>query len=1133
MRFYLNAKFIYLQQRFIRRIGLGTFLLFTLWISGLAASSDLDLFFGADGTVVTDLGNNLNDRSYGVAVQSDGKVISVGYSINSTTREDFSVTRTNPDGSLDVTFSDDGKFTFDLDSTRTSARDDYARDVVIQPDGKILIAGETNSNSGGWNIALIRLNYDGSIDRGFGNRGKIITNLPNNRNDFAKAIVLQPDGKIIVAGYSNRLTTLNDFVLVRYLSDGTLDTNFNGTGIVTTDISTNQNDLAFDAALQSDGKIVVAGYTATASQANNFAVVRYNIDGSLDAAFGGNGKVTADIAAGSDDFARGVALQADGKIVAAGWSGSDYAVTRFNTTGTLDTTFSLDGLLTTNFGKNSVDNAKSVVVQPDGKIIAAGRSRSDFALARYNSDGTLDTTFANNGLFVRNEGGSSVNGAADGGNAVALAPDGKIFVSGDAYNSPQNYDFAIMRLNSNGTLDTGFDGADGMLSTDLNNASEDFGRAAVLQPDGRIIVAGSSNPVNGARVVALARYNSNGLLDSSFGNSGIVLTDIANTNSENATAVAVQANGKIVVAGETSITGDFLVIRYNSNGSLDTGFGAGGIVKTNLDGGDLARALVIQPDGKILVAGTTFYVNSKFAVVRYNIDGTLDTNFGVGGAVTVDFRTANATEESNSVILQPDGKIILAGLAPTSSTNDDFGLVRLNSDGSLDSSFDGDGKLTTDFLQNADAAKAAALQPDGKILVAGESYDISTSQDFAVARYNQNGSLDTTFGEGGKIRVHLGNTTGNDYGRAIALQSNGKILVGGVSGFIPNGEDFGLIRLNPNGTLDTNFGNGGKIITEFGDGARSVANAVLLQPDGKAVVAGWAAATLSFNADFAVARYNTNSTQIPFDFDGDKRADLSVFRPSNGSWYIQQSSGGNAAIAFGLMNDKTSPADYDGDGKTDAAVYRNGNWYLQRSTLGFASIGYGLIGDIPQPADYDGDGWAELAVFRPSSGVWYIYNLTTNQSLAVAFGQNGDKPAAADYDGDGKTDIAIFRPSSGQWWIQKSSTNSAVVYQFGSGADKPVQADYTGDGKADVAVWNPSSGNWYILRSEDQSYYAIPFGLSTDLPVPADYDGDGKADVSVFRPSTSTWYLLKSTTGFISTVYGENNDIPVPNSFIQ
>jgi hypothetical protein len=271
------------------------------------------------------------------------------------------------------------------------------------------------------------------------------------------------------------------------------------------------------------------------------------------------------------------------------------------------------------------------------------------------------------------------------------------------------------------------------------------------------------------------------------------------------------------------------------------------------------------------------------------------------------------------------------------------------------------------------------------------------------------------------------------------------------------------------------------------------------------------------------------------DFDGDRKTDISIFRPSVGEWWYSRSSDGQVPAAqFGSATDRPVPADFTGDGKTDIAVWRptSGEWFILRSEDGsFFSTPFGLAGDTPLVGDFDADGKSDIGVFRNSTGEWFVQK-SSGGFLIVTFGTTGDLPVAADYDGDGKADVAIFRPADGSWWYLRSTDLQYRVFVFGVGTDKPVQGDYTGDGKADIAVWRPASGEWFVQRSEDNSFYSVPFGQTEDLPSPGDYDGDGKFDPAVFRPSGATWYIQRSAAGILIANFGTVGDRPVPNAFV-
>ena len=271
------------------------------------------------------------------------------------------------------------------------------------------------------------------------------------------------------------------------------------------------------------------------------------------------------------------------------------------------------------------------------------------------------------------------------------------------------------------------------------------------------------------------------------------------------------------------------------------------------------------------------------------------------------------------------------------------------------------------------------------------------------------------------------------------------------------------------------------------------------------------------------------------DFDGDRKADLSFYHA--GVWnFIRSSNSSAAQQALGAATDLMVPADYDGDGTTDIAVYRpsDGTWYIVNSgdqVLTSTSFGTGI--DVPVPADYDGDGKADVAVFRPLSGTWYIKTSSNNQIVSIPLGSNGDTPLIGDFDGDGKSDISYFSPPTSSWGILRSSDSVFSSVPFGVIGDIPVPADYDGDGKTDIAVFRPGTGTWVIRNSGTGTVTTTPFGAAGDEPVAADFDGDRKADIAVFRPSTGVWSLQESIGGFHSQQFGMAGDKPVPLFFVR
>lgn len=427
----------------------------------------------------------------------------------------------------------------------------------------------------------------------FGAAGGATAAAAADTTNEAHAIAVQPDGKIVVAGRS--LNALENgtwvFAVARYLPTGALDPAFGQGGRVVTAIGANGAE-AYGVAVQPDGKIVLAGrsFTRPADALPVFALARYNPDGSLDPTFGQGGSVTSGV--GTEGTARAVAVQPDGKIVAAGAGTFDgnanFAVVRYNPDGALDEAFGTGGLTTIDFA-GAEDVSRGVAIRPDGKIAVAGHATAGghaaFAVARFTAQGTPDPEFGGGGVV------SSIGGNRDSeAHALALQPDGKL-VAGGFVSDGFGKRFALVRYNADGSVDakvenrpeTGFNGG-GVAVLQLCSACiNDTIQGLALQPDGRIVAAGHSNR-SGGFIAALARYNPDGTIDSSFGSGGTVTTELAKTGWAN--AVAVQADGGIVTAGTAGpqIGSDFALVRYTPAGVPDPAFGSGGSVITNFSG---------------------------------------------------------------------------------------------------------------------------------------------------------------------------------------------------------------------------------------------------------------------------------------------------------------------------------------------------------------------------------------------------------------------------------------------------------------------------------------------------------------------------------------------------------------------
>ena len=970
-------------------------------ISNISSQAAGEVDPGFDGSV---------QLSYGGAVrkivrQSDGKILAAGIFNAANGHGTNSIARFNSDGTIDKTFAA---------SISLAGKTVYA--IAVQSNGKILVSA---------GIQVIRLNADGTQDTGFS-----VINSQNQTPFTVYTIKVLPNDSFYIGGSISGFT--NGSNIKRYNADGTPDSSFASTFV----------GISFKIDTQPDGKIIAAG--SYASSTTGF-VVRLLTDGTIDSSFAN---------VGLNGFVYDFAMQTDGKIVFGGAftnvnGNLRTAVARITSEGVFDPTFTPTTLTGSVF---------ALRIRSDGKIIIGGNFRSNalnkYVLGLLNTDGTFDNTFVGNpanDTFVQ---------------AIELTVAGKV-LAGFYYSSDGNAG-GILGLTAEGSADT---------SAVYYISRLSFARRIIEQPDGKIIVAGFFSVANNVLRPGLARFNTDGTLDTTF-------NPVVPGNPTNVFAVALQADGKILVA--TSVANQAL-IRLNADGSRDFSFAP------NLTNSSIAE-IVVLPSGKILVSGSINDGNGNAGVARFNADGTRDNATFI-----------STTEMSpTKIVVLPSGKFLGT-----------FGsrLLRYNENGSIDNTFNA-------ILEFSGSINDIDVQSDGKIVVVGAFVSLAgNSSHRFIGRLSPDGFTDPTFSP---------SVDGVTY--SVKVQPNGKILIGGQFAFVGSTFHSGMARLNSDGSVDSGFT----------ANTYDIVRRIILLNSGKIFIGGQFN-TVNGVSRVSLARLfdaAVPAARAPFDFDGDGRTDVVAYRPSNSVWY--QLLGVNyqySSVAFGAPDDVVAPADFDGDGKTDLAIFRPSTgawWYASSAQNGaYRAVSFGQSGDIPLPSDTDGDGKADYVVFRPSNSGWYRLT-ATGQTTSLSFGVTGDKPVIGDFDGDGKADYAVYRPSTGVWWFTYSSQNNATrAIQFGSAEDIPAAGDYDGDGKTDVAVFRPSTGGWYILNSGTNSVRIIQFGLSGDKPVVGDYDGDGKADIAVYRPSNGSWYIQRSTAGFAGLQFGTSTDIPIPNAFTR
>lgn len=781
-------------------------------IAAAATPGTLDPSLGGTGLVRYPLDPAI-DASRAVAVQTDGKIVAAGDCQNGA-YVDFFVARYNANGSPDNSFGAGGR-------TLVHFGDESVCNAVkIQSDGKIVAGGYTTTANGYKDFAVARLLTDGRPDSSFGLYGQATASI-STTYDFGMSLAIQSDSRILLAGYST-IGSTNNMSIVRFTSSGSLDASFSGDGKLNVTVAGSRANAIY---LQESGQILMAG-SYTSSGVDQVMLVRCNIDGALDTSFDGDGKLFPPIFGVAECAARipSAPVAISEQIVFAGEVSSPARtifVARYNLNGTPDTGFDGDGVAIKTF--SDWPSVYSVTVSGGalarrftvaGTMLPNSGAFPQVFAARFLGNGPLDTAFDGDGITYARPGEGSQSGTG-----MVLDSQARLVIATSGLLN-QDIDLALIRFTSSGALDPNFDG-DGIRTDNIGFLDAPPG-AVAIQPDGRIVMVG------GGYAFAVARALPDGQLDSTFAGRGY-LRIMPGGYPVAGNALALQSDGKIVVAGTAGSgqNSQIAVARLTMGGRLDSTFSGDGILQTAVAAGwNQITGVAIQPDGKILMTGDTDFYDilhqvtyTSFMVARLNPNGTFDSSFGTGGVSAPYIATFVV---SRGMALQPDGRIVIVGQAVQSNQTHIL-LARYTGTGALDTSFGGTGIVMTGTISDG-MANAVRLQPDGKVLVAGQG-QLAIDDDYLLLRYNPNGTPDTSFDGDGMVSTPISGL-GGDMAYTLDLLPNGRIVAAGRS--LDNLKDVcSAVCYNADGSLNAGFGSGGKVLFNFGSPSDVVRGAAI------------------------------------------------------------------------------------------------------------------------------------------------------------------------------------------------------------------------------------------------------------------------------------------------------------------
>jgi uncharacterized delta-60 repeat protein len=1103
----------------------------------------LDQGFGFHGVV---LGATFPNPSGGaLALQADGKVLLAGTSNPPSegppSGGNFVLERYNADGSPDTGFGTGG-----IVQSYFGSNQDIANSVAVQVDGKILVAGTgamPGPTTGNSFFAIVRYNPDGSLDTTF-NGGRVLTtfaDIGGAGNSEINSIAIQPDGRIVAAGYFITTSTgQRQFALARYNADGTLDTTFGtqfslgpfsfGTGEVLTDFNLrigSRSASANSVAIQSDGRIVAAGYANDSSGNQVFALARYFSDGTLDPDFQGTGKVETAVPTFVNVEAHGVAIQADGRIVATGGEGR-FVLARYNLDGTLDGTFGLGGLVVTQFPAGIYDAAKSLALQADGKIVVAGDSESDLGasfnvgLARYNSDGSLDKSFSIDGFVTTHTGLAS-----SPTHGVAIQPDGKIVAAGVSFYTPGLTFFLTRYLGDAGKL---------TLGTPASSVSESGG--AILPPPIPIITVGG-----GGGIIPIAGYGNTAILtvNRASGPTGTITVDYATSDgTASAGADYITTTGTLTfLDGETSKT---ISIPILDDGTLEGGSETFSVILSNPTGGaslgPIAKSVVTIKDDDVIgspisaTEGVAFTgVVASFAPSNPSVgagdyvalidwgDGTIDAPDITPGTIT-QIATGRFTVTGTHIYAEEGAYFLSVQIGGASSMHNSNLFSATVNDAPLKATavnFTVTGhKSFSGVVANFTDVDPGGLASDYTATITWDDGTTSAGTIGGTGPFTVSGSH--VFGA--FTGTHTISVTISDNGSPVSVTD---IVKDPLAPSVMWGSWSPAVHWTDVQTGDFN-----------GDGTADVI--------GRDPATGLWWVGLSTGSGFTTTMWGKWSPAVAWvdvkvgDFNGDGKADIAGRVQGTGQWWVSLSTGSSFTNSLwttwstGVHWADVQVGDFTGDGKADIVgrAKETGQWWVAQSNGSsfsnslWASWNPAATWVDVNVGDFNGDGKADLTGRYLQGGSWWTA-ISTGSSFTTSLWANWSTAATwvdvkvGDFNGDGKADITGRWLQGGSWWTAISTGSSFTtslwaIWSTGVTWVDVKVGDFTHDGKTDLVGRAKESGQWWVAQSNGSSFTSSLWATwSTgvtwaDVQI-GDFEGDGTAQITGRALSMGQWWM--------------------------